>query len=105
RGPEAIEALRSGLCLLGRGAGRGLAGQLLLDSRGLAGAAAQVVELGPAHVAATLDVDRVDQRRVELERPLDALARRDLADDERGIQPAVAAADHDAFERLDAPAR
>src|SRR5690606_7983275 len=83
------------------GAGR-LAGQLFLDARGLARAVAQVVQLGTAHVAAALHLDVRDQRRIELERPLDTLARRDLADYERRVQAAVATRDHDALVGLQA---
>src|SRR5437879_1906022 len=63
-------------------------------------ARAQVIELGAAHVALALHLDRGDQRRVGLERALDAFTRRYLAHDERGIQSAVALGDHHAFERL-----
>src|SRR4051812_42177153 len=45
---------------------------LLLDLRLLAAQLAQVVELGPAHVAARHQLDVVDDRRVDGERPLDA---------------------------------
>ena len=48
--------------------------ELLADARRLAGATAQVVELRAAHVALALDLDRRDQRRVGLERALDAFA-------------------------------
>src|SRR5688572_27982195 len=72
----------------------------LADARGLARALAQVIQLGAAHVALSLHFDRRDQRRIRLERALDAFARRDLAHDERGAQPAVALGNDDAFERL-----
>src|SRR6266480_1083662 len=74
----------------------------LADARRLAGARAQVIELGAAHIALALHLDRGDQRRVGLERALDAFTRRYLAHDERGIQSAVALGDHHAFERLHA---
>src|SRR5690606_9185757 len=76
----------------------------LADARGLAGALAQVVELGAAHLALALDLDRGDERRVGLERALHALARGDLAHDERRVEAAVALGDHHALEGLRAPA-
>src|SRR5690606_20280778 len=76
--------------------------ELLLDARGLAGPVAQVVELGAAHVATSLDDDRGDQGRIQLERTLHAFARGDLAHGERGVQPAVASRDDDALVGLDA---
>src|SRR5690606_27692281 len=79
-----------------------LARQLFLDPRRLARAVAQVVQLGTAHVAAALHLDARDQRRIELERALDTLARRDLADYERRVQAAVATRDHDALVGLQA---
>src|SRR3990170_5280452 len=72
------------------------------DARRLAGALAQVVELGAPHLALALHFDRGDQRRVGLEGALDALARGHLAHDERGIEAAVALGDHHALERLHA---
>src|ERR1700704_5586645 len=77
-----------------------MASDLFLDPRGLAGQIAQVVELGAAHAAATLDGDLADGRAVGLEHALDALAVRDLAHRERGVESAVAARDHDTFVRL-----
>jgi hypothetical protein len=65
----------------------------------------QVVELGTPDVAAALDLDRGDQRRVGLEGPFDALARGDLADDETGVEAAVALGDDDAFVGLQTFAR
>src|ERR1700719_3204426 len=76
------------------------ASDLFLDPRGLAGQIAQVVELGAAHVAAALDGDLADGRAVGLEHALDALAVRDLAHRERGVESAVAARDHDPLVRL-----
>src|SRR4029077_18368381 len=73
---------------------------LFLDPGGLAGQIAQVVELGAAHVAAALDGDLADGRAVGLEHALDALAVRDLAHRERGVESAVAARDHDTLVRL-----
>src|SRR6185369_2998221 len=62
--------------LLGRGL-RFLAAGALADAGRLAGASAQVVELGAAHVPLALELDRGDQRRIGLEGALDALARGD----------------------------
>src|SRR5438874_205424 len=74
---------------------------LFLDPRSLAGQIAQIVELGAAHAAAALDGDLADRRAVGLEDALDALAVRDLAHRERGVESAVAARDHDALVSLD----
>src|SRR5215472_2158478 len=75
---------------------------LLLDARRLACEVAQVIKLGAAHAAAALHHDVADRGAVGLESALDALAVRDLAHRERGVEPAVAARDHDAFVRLHA---
>src|SRR6476620_5355355 len=56
--------------------------QFFLDTRRLARTFAQVVQLGAAHIAATLDFDRCDQRGIQLKGTLDAFARRHLANDE-----------------------
>jgi hypothetical protein len=77
-------------------------GELLANTRRFARAIAQVVELGAAHVALALDFDARDQRRVGLERSLDAFAARDLAHDERRIEAAVALGDDHAFVGLHA---
>src|SRR5688572_1367150 len=93
------------LLLFGRSALRAggfVAADALADARRLARALAQVVELRAPHFALALDLDRGDQRRVGLEGALDALARRDLAHDERRVQAAVALGDHHALERLHA---
>src|SRR5690606_9703904 len=71
--------------------------ELFLDARRLARAVAQVVQLGAAHVAAALDFDAGDLRRIQLERTFDGFARGDLADDERRVQATVALGDDDAF--------
>ena len=55
---------------------------LLLDLRGLPDPVAQVVELGPAHVAAGDDLDLGQDRRVHREGALDADAEAHLADGE-----------------------
>src|SRR5690349_12162253 len=79
----------------------GAAGSLA-DARRLAGARAQVIELGTAHIALPLHLDRGDERRVGLEGALDALARGDLAHDEGRVEAAVALGDHHALESLHA---
>src|SRR5690606_37685628 len=71
-----------------------------LDAGCLAGQGAQVVQLGLAHVAATLDGDAVNHRRESLEGTLDADTAGDLADGESGVQAAVTLADNHAFEGL-----
>src|SRR5439155_9547779 len=75
---------------------------LLTDARALAGELAHVIELGAAHVAFALELDRGDRRRVGLEGALDALARGHLAHGERGIDAAVLLGDHHALVGLDA---
>src|SRR5215469_18065531 len=75
---------------------------LFLDARRLACQVAQVIKLGAAHAAAALHDDIADRGAVSLEGTLDALAVRDLAHRERGIEPAVAARDHDTFVGLHA---
>src|SRR5208283_4544984 len=45
-------------------------GQLFANPRRFSGTAAQVIELGAAHVALALDLDAGDERRKGLERPL-----------------------------------
>ena len=49
--------------------------------------------------------DAFDRRGIELERTFDAFARGDLANDERGVETAVAAGNDDAFEGLKTLAR
>ena len=66
--------LRQERCLFGSRRCGLAGGQLFLDAGGLAGAVAQVVQLGAAHIAAALDFDCGDQRRVGLEGALDAFA-------------------------------
>src|SRR5690606_21010407 len=70
------------------------ASELLCDSRGLARQVAQVIELGAAHVAATLHLDPRDRRAVGLEHALHTLAMADLAHGERGVEAAIADRDH-----------
>src|SRR5215211_7856411 len=76
----------------------------LADAGALADTAAQVVELGPAHVAAGGDLDALDLRRVQRERALHADAEGLLADRE-GLAHALALAlDDHALEDLGAAA-
>src|SRR3954471_18298761 len=78
---------------------------LLGDARRLAPAATQVIQLGTAHRAAAHHLDAGDARAVEREHALDALAVRDLAHGEAGVDPGVAPADAHALVHLDALAR
>src|SRR5262245_61226074 len=75
---------------------------LLLDLRGLPDAVAQVVELGPAHVAPTHPLDLGDGGRMQGKRPLDPDAVADLADLEGLTQAGARTPDHHALEDLDA---
>src|SRR5262245_58827385 len=76
--------------------------ELLADPCGFPGTLAQVVELRAADVALALHLDRGDQRRVRLERALDALPARHLPYDERRVKAAVALRDDHALVGLDA---
>src|SRR4051794_7504851 len=87
-------------CGLSRRCIAALLATALGDARRLAGAPAQVIELGAADLAAAHDLDRGQARRVEREDALDALAVRDLAQREAGVDAGVAAGDADALERL-----
>src|SRR5689334_17886379 len=69
--------------------GRGRLAAALGDARRLAGAAAQVIELGPPHPAAAHHLDGAEARRVKREDALDALAVGDLAQREARIEPGV----------------
>src|SRR5712691_4866105 len=66
---------------------------LLDDAGGLAAAAAQVIELGAAHLAAAHDLDRVDHRRIERKDPLHPLAVGNLAHGEVLVEARAGAAD------------
>src|SRR3954466_6920629 len=77
----------------------------LLDLGGLPTEVAQVVQLGPADVAAGHDLDLLEDRRVERERPLDTHAEGDLADREGAADAGALHPDHHALEDLDAGAR
>ena len=72
--------------------------------RDLPRAAAQIIQLGAAHVAAAHHGDLGDQRRVEREHALHALAVADLAHGEVAVQPLVGARDAHALEGLGAGA-
>ena len=72
----------------------------LADARAAADAAAQVVELRAPDVAAAGDLDPLDLRRVDRERPLDADAERLLADGERLADAGALALEHRALEHL-----
>src|ERR1043166_4570078 len=78
---------------------------LLLDDAGrLAAPAAQVIELGAAHLAAAHHLDRVDHRRIEREHALDAFAVGNLTHGEVLVEPAAGAADAHALVGLHAAA-
>ena len=74
------------------------------DAGRLADPAAQVVELGPAHVAAGGDLEFLDLRRVQRERPLDADAEGLLADGEGLTRARALALEDDSLEDLGAAA-
>src|SRR5690349_20210047 len=94
---------RSGFrCSLGRRIATDIAA--LGDTGGLTGPAAQVVKLGAAHGTAAHDLDLVDDRRIEREDALDALAERNLANSEAGSDALIGAGDAHALERLHAGA-
>src|ERR1700694_3267997 len=85
-----------------RGGHRRATSALLLDLRLLTAQLAQVVQLGAAHIAAGGDVDVVDVRRVDGERPLDANAVAFLADGEGLTDAPALPANDDTLEDLDA---
>src|SRR5258708_15707516 len=72
------------------------------DAGRLAAAIAQIIELGPAHRAAALDLDGFDHRREHREHTLDAFAEADLAHGEALLQPVTGAGDAHALIGLDA---
>src|SRR5262249_2206396 len=78
------------------------ASDLLFDAGRFAGQIAEVVQLGATDAAAALHRDVADRRAVGLEHALDALAVRNLAHRERGVEPAVALRDDHAFVGLHA---
>src|SRR5262245_2485346 len=103
-GSDASRSRRSAPRPLGRrpaprlGLGSGLAA--LADLRGLTDAVAQVVELGPAHIAPRHDLDLGDGRGVQGKRALDADAVAHLADLERLADARPRASDDDTLEHL-----
>jgi hypothetical protein len=72
------------------------------DARCLAAQATQVIEFGPAHLAAAHDLDAFNQRRVNREHALHPLAIGDLAHGEAFLQAVAAARDAHALKRLNA---
>src|ERR1700733_270503 len=76
----------------------------LEDAGGFAAPAAQVVQLGAAHLAATHHRDRVDHRRIEWKHALHALAVGNLTHGEVLVQPGAGAADAHALIGLHAAA-
>src|SRR5262249_14998390 len=75
-------------------------GPPLPDLRRLPDPVAQVVELRPAHVPPTHDLDAGDDRRVHREGPLDAHTEADLAHGDRLAGAAALAPDHRPLEDL-----
>src|SRR5262245_27949900 len=75
---------------------------LFLHARRLALQIAQEVELGAAHARRPGHFDAIDDRRVQWEDTLDALAERDLAHGERRARAAPVHPNHHALEHLDA---
>src|ERR1700679_84535 len=74
------------------------------DARGFSAEATQIIELGPAHLAAAHDHDRVDHRRIKRKDALDAFAVGNLAHGEVLVEARAGAADADAFIGLDTAA-
>src|SRR5205807_4292838 len=91
--------------LLGFGFGLAQQAPPLADARRAPNLASQVVQAPLAHVAVAQDLDLVDARRVDHERPLHADAMRDAPDREVLAQAATRDADDRALEHLDALAR
>src|SRR3954468_324034 len=85
-----------------RNSARRLGLPALADLRLLTAQSAEVVQLGPAYVAAGHDLDAVDDRSVHRERPLHANAEADLANGERLAHAATLAADDHTLEVLHA---
>src|SRR5574343_1564210 len=74
--------------------------QLFLDTCGLAGTIAEVVQLGATNITTALHFDGSHQRGIGLESTLDAFARRNLANGEAGVQTTVTLGDDNAFVSL-----
>ena len=83
---------------------RALGALLLADAGLLPDLAAEVVELCATHVADGSDLDLLDLRRVEGERPLDADTEGVLPDGEGLANTRALPLDHNPLEDLDAPA-
>src|SRR5207244_7287080 len=79
--------------------------QFFFDTRRFTRTLTQVVQLGAANITTALDFDRSDQRRIQLERTLNAFTGRNLTHDEVGIQAAIATGNHDTFVSLGTLAR
>src|SRR5262245_8291156 len=71
------------------------------DTRPLAGAAAQIIELGAPNYAPANDLDRGDARRIERKNALYPLAIGDLAQSEIRVDAGILARDAEPFEGLD----
>src|SRR5581483_5127612 len=84
------------------GAARRSWSDLFLDPGSLARQITQVVQLRTPDATAAFDGDVADRRAVGLEDALHALAMRNLAHGERGVQSAIADGNHDALVRLHA---
>src|SRR6218665_466580 len=74
------------------------------NTRTLAGAATQVIQLRTTHHALADDGDRIDVRRIEREYALNAFTERNLAHGEVRTDALVGTGDHDAFIVLNAGA-
>src|SRR5688572_6660528 len=86
---RAEDRARGGSLRLGGGGGGVARSDVLADTRGLALAIAQVVQLRARDLAAALDLHGLDRRAEALEHALDARAVRDLAHRERRMQTAA----------------
>src|SRR5215208_1754067 len=71
------------------------------ERRGLADSLPQEVQLRPSHLAVADDLDLLDPRAVDLERPLNADPARDPANRDRAGDPTAAQAHDSALEDLD----
>src|SRR5699024_2822061 len=98
RRARGLRAVRAGPARLARL----VVGAALAEGRGLAGPLTEEVQLGAAHLAVAQDLDLVDARAVDLERPLDSHARGDAANRDGPGDAAAAQPHHDALEDLDA---
>src|SRR5262249_38395072 len=97
---ESLRPLLLGAHLLGA-----FAGILALDdARRLAAPAAQIIELGAPHLAATDDLDRIDHWRIQRKHPLDAFAVRNLSYSKVLVDAGAGPADAHAFIGLHAGA-